>query len=111
MSNVAKAIPGLASISASAEAAERFLGLIGEAQSLEDIRDDLVQALRLLDRRILIVIDDVDRLTDEEVHDIVRLVKLVGDLPNLTYLLCFDRERVEEILGRPADNQALWPSM
>jgi len=103
VSSVAKVIPGLGTLSASADVAERMLGLIGQAQSLEDIRDDLTEALRELEHRILVVIDDVDRLADDEVHDIVRLVKLVADLPNLTYLLCFDRVRVEEILGRPSE--------
>jgi hypothetical protein len=50
-------------------------------------------------KRLIVVIDDVDRLRPEEVLDIVRLVRLVGDFPNTLYLLAFDRARVEECLG------------
>jgi hypothetical protein len=52
-----------------------------------------------LDQPILIVVDDIDRLRPEEIIDVMRLVRLVGDFPNLVYLLAFDRPRVEEALG------------
>lgn len=51
------------------------------------------------DKRLIVVVDDVDRLRPEEVLDIVRLVRLVGDFPDTLYLLAFDRRRVEECLG------------
>jgi predicted KAP-like P-loop ATPase len=46
-----------------------------------------------------IAAEAVDRLRPQEVLDIVRLVRLVGDFPNTLYLLAFDRGRVEECLG------------
>ena len=52
-----------------------------------------------LDKQLVVVVDDVDRLRPGEVLDIVRLVRLVGDFPNTLYLLAFDRHRVEECLG------------
>src|SRR5258708_9986248 len=55
--------------------------------------------LEALEKRLVIVVDDVDRLRPDEVLDIVRLVRLVGDFPNTLYLLAFDRQRVEECLG------------
>jgi len=45
------------------------------------------------------VIDDVDRLDDQEIREVVRLVRLVADFPNTVYLLAFDRARVEAALG------------
>lgn len=47
----------------------------------------------------MVIVDDVDRLRTQEVLDIVRLVRLVGDFPNTLYLLAFDRGRVEQCLG------------
>ncbi len=62
-------------------------------------RQELRTLLAALDRRLVVIVDDVDRLRPQEILDIVRLVRLVGDFPNTLYLLAFDRGRVEECLG------------
>lgn len=59
----------------------------------------LADALRQAPQRLVVLIDDVDRLRPDEVRDMMRLVRLVGDLPNVTYVLAFDRKRVEQWLG------------
>lgn len=61
--------------------------------------ETLRQELASLAKPVVVVVDDVDRLRPDEVRDIVRLVRLVGDFPNTVYLLAFDRQRVEECLG------------
>lgn len=43
--------------------------------------------------RIVVFLDDFDRLTAPEVREVVRLVKLVGDLPFVTYVLAYDQTR------------------
>jgi hypothetical protein len=42
-----------------------------------------------------VIIDDIDRLSPDEALAIFRMVKSVGHLPNITYLLVFDRELAE----------------
>lgn len=54
--------------------------------------------------RIIVLIDDLDRLNKEEALDILRLVRLVGDFPNITYLLAFDREILETLIA-PTKNE------
>ena len=67
--------------------------------SVFDQRQELRSLLARLDSRLVVIVNDVDRLRPQEVLDIVRLVRLVGDFPNTLYLLAFDRGRVEECLG------------
>lgn len=74
-----------------------------DERSLEDIRDDLAEALKKETRKIVVVVDDVDRLVADEVRQIFRLVKSVADLPRVTYLLVFDREVAARALERPSD--------
>lgn len=62
-------------------------------------RQELHAALHEFDVRIVVVIDEVDRLTDQEITEVARLVRLVGHLPRINYLLAFDRERVESALA------------
>lgn len=71
--------------------------LAGSDRSLSQLRDELAADLRAQDKRILVIIDDVDRLPANEVRQIFRLVKSVADLPNVIYLLIFDREIAERV--------------
>lgn len=57
-------------------------------------REAVVTALNALERRIVVFIDDLDRLPPKEVFEMVRLVKAVGDFPSVVYVLCFDPEYV-----------------
>jgi KAP family P-loop domain len=79
--------------------AANVLDRLSAAPSVFDQHEELRELLEDLDRQLVVVVDDVDRLRPQEVLDIVRLVRLVGDFPNTLYLLAFDRLRVEECLG------------
>lgn len=59
----------------------------------------LAEQLAALEQPIVVMVDDLDRLRDEEIVDVVRLVRLVGDFPNLVYVMAFDRPVVERSLG------------
>lgn len=72
----------------------------GDSKSLQSLKEKLTETFRQLDRPLLVVIDDIDRLTDEEVALVFRLVKANADFPNLVYLLLYDRHYVEKSLDR-----------
>ena len=62
-------------------------------------RSKVQEALALLEKPIVVVLDDIDRLTTSEIRDVFKLVRLTANFPNVIYLLAFDRLRVEEALG------------
>jgi predicted KAP-like P-loop ATPase len=64
--------------------------------TVEKIFQKLSKILADQDRRFLVIIDDIDRLTPDEAIAVFRLVKSVGRLPNLIYLLVFDRDLAEK---------------
>lgn len=68
------------------------------ARSATKIRQKITEELRSLKQPIVIVIDDIDRLTTTEIREIFKLVRLTASFPNLIYILAFDRERVEQAL-------------
>lgn len=77
-----------------------------ETPSLQRAFQDLVQKLQEHRRRIVVVIDDVDRLTPHEIREMMQLVKSVGRLPHIIYLLAYDRRIVWAALqesGQPDD--------
>lgn len=69
---------------------------LSEKESVEKLFEDLTAALRKQKKRFLVVIDDIDRLAPDEALLMFKLVKSVGRLPNVIYLLAFDRELAEK---------------
>jgi predicted KAP-like P-loop ATPase len=70
-----------------------------KVKDVEKLKIEISALLRSQRRRILIMIDDIDRLTSEEIRQVFRAVKSVGDFPNVTYLLAFDKQVVVRSLG------------
>ena len=67
-----------------------------KGDTLEKVFYGLVDVLNKGNRRFLIIIDDIDRLSPEEALAVFRTVKSVGCLPNVIYLLVFDRALAEK---------------
>lgn len=63
-------------------------------QTIEEVKERTSTALSRLQRRIVIVIDDLDRLEPKEAVEVLRLVQAVADFPNVTYILSYDRWRL-----------------
>ena len=61
-------------------------------------RPKLEEALSALDKPIVVVLDDIDRLETSEIRDVFKLVRLTANFPNIIYIVAFDRERVEKAL-------------
>jgi hypothetical protein len=76
--------------------------------SLDDLKRDLFRLLSRLDgQQILVVIDDIDRLTPVEALEMVSPVKSLADLPNVIYLLVYEEERLSQLIreATSADGQ------
>lgn len=73
---------------------DRFL----EDPSLQAAYESLRLQLGRSRKRFIVTIDDIDRLEDGDVRAIMQLVKSIGRLPNVVYLLSYDREIVWDAL-------------
>lgn len=71
--------------------------------NINALKQSIAEMLRQQDQRIVIVIDDIDRLTPEEIRQLFRVIKAVADFPNVLYLLAFDREIVVRALTEKQD--------
>lgn len=56
--------------------------------------------LNEIDTKLIIVIDDIDRLNNTEIRQIFQLVKSLADFPNTIYLLSFDKDVVINALKK-----------
>jgi hypothetical protein len=73
---------------------------------LPEQKSQLQDLLRKQGVRILVVIDDIDRLEPEEVKQVLSMLKSVADLPNATYLLPMDIDVVRRKLGDTSDTSS-----
>lgn len=67
-------------------------------KSVREAKDDLHTLFEALPRNLLVVADDIDRLTPEGIRMVFQLVKANADFPNVIYLLLFQRDTVEHAL-------------
>ncbi len=72
---------------------------LSKPKDLYSTKIKLEDALIEVNQKIIILIDDIDRLTNSQIRDIFQLVKQVGDLPNITYMLAMDRDVVKRALS------------
>ena len=84
--------------------AGKIISIIGkfitQAKTVEALHEQLFRTLGDMTSKYLIIIDDIDRLSPDEAILIFRLVKSVGGLPNVMYLLAYDRQLAEKIVKR-----------
>lgn len=74
------------------------IGLFVNEKSINEEKKNLDKLFKNLDRRIVIIMDDIDRLTDEEIRLLFQMIKINADFPNTIYLVAFDRNVVERAL-------------
>lgn len=66
----------------------------------EHLRSELEKWLALIERRLVIIIDDIDRLEAEEILAVFKLVRLSARIQNTVFLLSFDPTIVIAMLKR-----------
>ncbi|HAS8560598.1 TPA: NTPase [Vibrio vulnificus] len=68
-------------------------------QSLSDIRQDLSGLLLERKAPLIVVMDDLDRLTTSQLRMVFQLIKANLEFPNVVFLLLFQRDLVEDKLN------------
>jgi predicted KAP-like P-loop ATPase len=66
---------------------------------VEEVRNRVNQALQVCSQRIVIFMDDIDRLDNREIQAVFRLVKLTADFSNTAYILAYDDKKVAASLA------------
>ncbi len=87
----------------------KLIGLVTKRKpkDVPALKSEISKILREAGKRILVVIDDIDRLTPEETRQLFTVIKALADFPNVVYLLAFDREvaaqAIEQQSGMPGE--------
>ena len=113
LGDFAEGIGGLIDLSGMTSGAAGKLGkLIGmvtkrKPKDVPALKSEISKILREAGKRILVVIDDIDRLTPEETRQLFTVIKALADFPNVVYLLALDRkaavQAIEQQSGLPGE--------
>ena len=71
----------------------------GDDDTLEKQKEEINNLLRSIKERIVIVIDDIDRLDSQETRLVLKLVKMTANFANTIFLLAYDRGRVGDMIS------------
>ncbi len=63
-------------------------------------RKSLERKLKKRKVAVVVLIDELDRVEDSEVHAVAQMIKAVGDIEGVSYLVAYEPGRVAEALGR-----------
>ncbi|WP_405211735.1 P-loop NTPase fold protein [Dokdonia sp. Asnod2-E02] len=66
---------------------------------LETLKNRIDEFLKESESKLVIFVDDIDRLDKQEIYSLFRLVKLTADFTNTTYVLSFDEKMVASAIG------------
>ena len=68
-------------------------------ESIQELKNDISKKLSYRKQKLIIIIDDIDRLPEiEEVLEVFKIIGIFQKLKNIIFLLSFDKEVVEAIL-------------
>lgn len=77
---------------------QKMFGHGAEIQQIEKLQQKIGKKLKKINRKVLVTIDEIDRLSPEEAIAIFRIIKSVGRIDNIIYLLAYDRVKTEELI-------------
>ncbi|MDR3346108.1 MAG: KAP family NTPase, partial [Campylobacteraceae bacterium] len=71
-----------------------------EQKTMYKLKNGINENLRKMDKKIVIIIDDIDRLMDKETETLFRLIKGIADFDNIIYILLYDKTIVGKSLEK-----------
>lgn len=90
---IKKTAPGASAIMG-VKGAGDAVGAFISGPDINELKKRIENELESAQRRVLILVDDVDRLEKTEIHALFRLVKLTADFKYTSYILAFDKDVV-----------------
>jgi predicted KAP-like P-loop ATPase len=72
---------------------------VSDGNTVYDLRKRFERELEESKTEIVVLVDEIDRLSDAEVAVVAQLVRAIADFPHFSYLLAYDAQRVAEALG------------
>jgi len=84
-------------------------GLVSRNNSLKYLHNQINKVLVRLDRKVIFIIDDLDRLDKNEILECFKLIRNSGSFKNCLFLTSYSRKHIESMLyDMPSYNQKIF---
>jgi hypothetical protein len=80
------------------------LELISENSTLEKYHTKINNTIKKIDKQIVILLDDLDRLEKDEILNSLKLIRALSDFNNVVFIAGYDREYVVKTIEKTKDN-------
>jgi predicted KAP-like P-loop ATPase len=100
MQTIGKVLKHIPSMEIVGGAVESVSDRLVENTSLPKLREELSKSLVDNNINLWIFVDDIDRLFPDEVMQMLSLIRGVGDISNIKYILAYDRIELEKRIGK-----------
>ena len=74
-----------------------FENRIDDYTEYKEIKADLEEKLEKFDKRLIFIIDNLDRMNSNNVLFLLTLIETLFKLPKITYILAYDKNRLNDI--------------
>lgn len=75
-------------------------------KELESPYERIREVLAKTQHKVVVFIDDIDRLDSEEIKEVLRLIRNTADFPYIQFIVAYDKEYVTQMLGTGGINDA-----
>lgn len=89
------------------EGVEDFLSTLSEKNDISKIKKEIDAILSKKKGKVVIIIDDLDRLMPEQIFEVFQIVSLVANFKNVIYILSFDRQIVVDCIEKKYPKKGL----
>lgn len=76
-------------------------------ETMDEIFEKLESSLLNIDKKIVIIVDDLDRLDFSAISEVLFVVKKSFILPNISYVLCYDTENIATFDTKNIDKEKI----
>ena len=74
-------------------------GITKEDESVGELYDEIEKVIKALNLKIIVSIDDLDRLNAKEILQVLKLIRNTSNFPNLVFLVALEKEHVINALA------------
>lgn len=64
-----------------------------------DLKDSIQKTLKRIPQKVLVVIDDFDRLSKDEILEVLKLIDSNAAFPNMFFMTAYDKKQVNKYFG------------
>lgn len=73
---------------------ETLINITQDQKAIQETKEQIINSIRLIKKRIIVFIDDLDRLNADELMLIMKLIRNISDFPYMYFVAAYDKNYI-----------------